>query len=159
MKLYEIPRALREALEAMSVDEETGEITSDVDLDAIEGEAAVKIENSGLFVRELLAEVDALKVEEERLAARRRSLSAKAEHIKQMMMPALESMGGKVKGTRLTVYFGSSKSVVVDDVKALPSIFTKIKVEANKTEIKSALVSGEKVPGARIVESRSIRMR
>ena len=161
MRLYEIPFALRNALDQIEVDEETGEIHGTDNLDAIEGEAAQKIENAGLYVRELNAEVAALKVEADRLTDRRRSLEKKAERIKALMLPAVESIGGKVKGSMLTVSIGTTKSVELDEnaLELLPDDFVRVKREADKTALAAALKAGTDLPGAHLVEKRSIRMR
>lgn len=161
MRLYEIPFALRKELELIEIDEETGEILGANNLDQIEGEAAEKIENTGLYVRELNAEIAALKVEADRLNERRRSLENKSERIKALLLPAVEAMGGKVKGAMLTVSIGTTKSVELDEnaLNILPDEFVRVKREADKTAIKAAISSGRVIDGARIVENKSIRMR
>lgn len=161
MKLYEIPFAIRSALDSVEVDEDTGEILGASDLDAIEGEAAEKIENSGLYIKEVMSEIDALKSESERLTLRKRYLEKKVERIKALMLPAVDALGGKVKGLKLTVSIGTSKSVELDDnaLELLPSEFIRTKVEADKAAIGKALKEGAELPGARLIEKRSIRMR
>lgn len=161
MKLYEIPFAIRSALDSVEVDEDTGEILGASDLDAIEGEAAEKIENSGLYIKEVMSEIDALKSESERLTLRKRYLEKKVERIKALMFPAVDALGGKVKGLKLTVSIGTSKSVELDDnaLELLPSEFIRTKVEADKAAIGKALKEGAELPGARLIEKRSIRMR
>lgn len=161
MKIYEIPSLLRSALDAVEIDEETGEILGAQNLDAIEGEATEKIENSGLYIRELQAEIEALKAESDRLTIRKRSLEKKVERIKSLMLPAVEALGGKVKGLKLTVSIGKTKSVELDDnaIELLPPEFIRTKVEADKTAISKALKEGVELSGARLVEKQSIRMR
>lgn len=161
MYLYEIPLALRNALDAIEVDEETGEILGAHDLDEIEGEARHKIECAGLYLRELNAEADALGEEAARLTQRRRSVEKRIERIKAIMMPAVAAMGGKVKGPMLTVSIRNTKSVSLDDnaLDVLGADFVRIKREANKTAIAAALKAGQMVPGAHLVETQSILMR
>lgn len=161
MKLYEIPAAIRDALDAFEVDEETGEILNAPDLEALEGEASRKIESACLYVRELAADVAAIKAEADRMTERRRSLEKKAERIKALILPALEAVGGKVKGTMLSASVATTKSVELDEdaLNILPEEFVRVKREADKTAIKAALSSGQVIEGARIVENKSIRMR
>lgn len=161
MKLYEIKGALRAALDRIEVDEETGEILNADALEAVEIESHEKIEGAGLYVRELTAEIAALKVEADRLTERRRSLEKKSERIKALLLPAVDAMGGKVKGSMLTVSIGTTKSVELTEnaLDLLPDDFVRVKREADKTAIGAALKAGTEVPGAFLVENRSIRMR
>lgn len=161
MKLYEIRGALRSALDCMEVDEETGEVLNADALEAVEIDAHEKIEGAGLYVRELTAEIAAIKVEADRLTERRRSLEKKSERIKALLLPAVDAMGGKVKGSMLTVSIGTTKSVELTEnaLDLLPDDFVRVKREADKTAIGAALKAGTEVPGACLVENRSIRMR
>lgn len=161
MYLYEIPNQLRCALDAIEVDEETGEILGAHDLDEIEGEARHKIEGAGLYLRELTAEAEAIGEEAARLTQRRRSVEKRIERIKALMLPAVDALGGKVKGSMLTVSIGTTKSVALTEnaLDLLPDDFVRVKREVDKTAIGAALKAGTEVPGACLVENRSIRMR
>lgn len=161
MKLYEIPAALRQAFDAIEVDEETGEIFGAQTLDEIEGAAAMKIENAGLYVRELFAEAEAVKAEADRLTKRKKALENRAERIKWMMLPAVQAMGGKVKGELLTVSIGKTKSVELDPdaLDLLPFAFVRVKKEVDKRALGDALKAGQEFGCARLIEKQSIRMR
>ena len=50
MKLYQISDAIRQALDHIELDEETGEILSADELHAVEAEAAEKIEATALYL-------------------------------------------------------------------------------------------------------------
>ena len=62
MKLYEINYAIREALDTVTIDEETGEITGAEILHAVEAEAHDKVEATALYLRESDAEIEAVKL-------------------------------------------------------------------------------------------------
>ena len=70
MKLYQISDAIRQALDHIELDEETGEILSADALHAVEAQAAEKIEATALYLRELDAEAKAAKDEADRMLAR-----------------------------------------------------------------------------------------
>lgn len=162
MKLYEIPGTIRAALERIEVDEETGEIINAADLDAVEAEAHEKLESTALYVRELNAEADALKAEIERLTDRRRSLEKRSTFLKCLMLQGLDALGApKLKTPMVTISIRTSRAVDLDAdaLDKLPESFVRVKREADKTAIKSAIEGGFDVPGAHIVENRSISMR
>lgn len=162
MKLYEIPGTIRAALDAMEVDEETGEIINAADLDAVEAEAHEKLESTALYVRELNAEADALKDEIERLTDRRRSLEKRSTFLKGLMLQGIDALGAtKLKTPMVTISVRTSKAVELDAdaLDVLPEGFIRIKREADKAAIKAAIDGGFEVPGAHLVENRSLTMR
>lgn len=159
MKIYEIPGALRELLDRLDADPDTGEVDGEALAAYAEYNAAAeKLEGTACYVRELKAEADAIKAEEERLAKRRKALENKSERLKNYMMPALEAMGGKVKGVMASVRIGKSQAVYVFDIDALPDAFKRVvtKVDPDKTAIKKALKSGEAIPGAALEDRQSV---
>lgn len=160
MKIYEIPGALRDLLDRLDADPDTGEVDGDALAAYAEyqGRAAEKLEGTACYVRELEAEAEAIKVEEDRLAKRRKALEGKAARLKTYMMPALEAMGGKVKGVMASLRIGKTQAVKVLDLEALPEAFKRIKttIDPDKTAIKKALKSGEDIPGAALEDRQSV---
>lgn len=102
MKLYQISDAIRQALDHIELDEETGEILSADALHAVEAEAAEKIEATALYLRELDAEAKAAKDEADRMIARVKSMQKRSDYLKAMLLDALHATG-KVKTARVTV--------------------------------------------------------
>lgn len=160
MKIYEIPGALRELLDRLDADPDTGEVDGEALAAYAEYNAAAaeKLEGTACYVRELKAEAGAIKVEEERLAKRRKALENKSERLKNYMMPALEAMGGKVKGVMASVRIGKSQAVTVFDIDALPDAFKHVKttIAPDKVALKKALKSGEVIPGAALEDRQSV---
>lgn len=72
MKIYEIPGALRELLDRLDADPDTGEVDGDALAAYAEyqGQAAEKLEGTACYCRELNAEAEAIKAEEEHLHQR-----------------------------------------------------------------------------------------
>lgn len=160
MKIYEIPGALRELLDRLDADPDTGEVDGEALAAYAEYNAAAaeKLEGTACYCRELLAEAEAIKAEEERLAKRRKALENKSERLKNYMMPALEAMGGKVKGVMASVRIGKSQAVTVFDIDALPDAFKHVKttIDPDKVALKKALKSGEVIPGAALEDRQSV---
>lgn len=160
MKIYEIPGELRDLLDRLDADPDTGEVDGEALAAYAEYNAAAaeKLEGTACYVRELKAEADAIKAEEERLAKRRKALENKSERLKNYMMPALEAMGGKVKGVMASVRIGKSQAVTVFDLDALPDAFKRVvtKVDPDKVALKKALKAGEDIPGAALEDRHSV---
>lgn len=160
MKIYEIPSTLRDLLDRLDADPDTGEVDGDALAAYAEyhGAATEKLEATACYVRELEAEAEAIKAEEDRLAKRRKALEGKAARLKTYLMPALEAMGGKVKGVMVSLRIGTTQAVKVLDLEALPEAFRRIKttIDPDKVALKKALKDGETIPGAALEERQSV---
>ena len=160
MKLYEISDAIRQALDHIELDEETGEILSADALHAVEAEASEKIEATALYLRELDAEAKAAKEEADRMLARVKSMQKRSDYLKSMLLDALHATG-KVKTGRVTVSIRTTKAVEIAEGADLPEAYTTVKttVSPNKVAIKQALLDGVEVPGCHIEERESVQIR
>ena len=160
MKIYEIPSTLSDLLDRLDADPDTGEVDGDAlaAYTEYQGAATEKLEATACYVRELEAEAEAIKAEEDRLAKRRKALENKSSRLKTYMMPALEAMGGKVKGVMASVRIGKSQAVTVFDLDALPDAFKRVvtKVDPDKVALKKALKAGEDIPGAALEDRQSV---
>lgn len=160
MKLYQISDAIRQALDHIELDEETGEILNADELHAVEAEAADKIEATALYLRELDAEAKAAKEEADRMIARVKSMQKRSDYLKSMLLDALHATG-KVKTGRVTVSIRTTKAVEIAEGADLPEAYTTVKttVSPNKVAIKQALLDGVEVPGCHIEERESVQIR
>lgn len=160
MKLYQISDAIRQALDHIELDEETGEILNADELHAVEAEAADKIEATALYLRELDAEAKAAKEEADRMIARVKSMQKRSDYLKSMLLDALHATG-KVKTGRVTVSIRTTQAVAVDEGTNLPEAYTTVKttVSPNKVAIKQALLDGVEVPGCELIERESVSIR
>lgn len=160
--LYEINNKL-ETLVNEGFDEMTGEIyETDEELakaiDECGLELDTKIENIGCFIKNLEADVEALKKEEENLKARRKSAENKIEGLKRYLNGYLQAVypndddrrKWKFKTARVVLGYRKSTTVEVPNLADLDDSFIKIKTEmsADKTAIKDAIKSGKEVKGA-----------
>ena len=160
MKLYQISDAIRQALDHIELDEETGEILNADELHAVEAEAADKIEATALYLRELDAEAKAAKEEADRMLARVKSMQKRSDYLKAMLLEALHATG-KVKTGRVTVSIRTTKAVEIAEGADLPEAYTTVKttVSPNKVAIKQALLDVLEVPGCHIEERESVQIR
>ena len=166
MTLYDIDAqiaALEDAAEDdMLIDAETGELISvSQALDALRMEREAKLENVACWVKNLSAEADAIREEENRLIKRRKAAETKAANLKSWLLSAMTREDGttdKLKTGRVMVSVKRNPpSTVVDDA-LLPSTYkvAKITYQANKELIKRELLAGGEVPGAHLEYGRSV---
>ena len=164
MNLYELNREITETVISMmeTVDEATGEVDAELvkRLDDLRIEHDTKLENLGLWVKQLNAETAALKAEEEALAARRKSKEKLAERLKNYISDTLQSDGTmKFERTRIAFSFRKSEQVqITGDIpkKYLVKVVTE---KPDKAAIKEALKAGQKVRGAELVEKQNLQIK
>ena len=165
MTLYDIDAQIAAldgaAEDDMLIDAETGELISvSQALDALRMEREAKLENVACWVKNLYAEADAIREEENRLIKRRKAAETKAERLKAWLLAAMTREDGttdKLKTGRVMVSVKRNPpSTVVDDA-LLPSNYkvAKITYQANKELIKRELLAGGEVPGAHLEYGRS----
>lgn len=163
MTLYEIDKALAELIDSHT-DPETGElIIEPYELETLQMAREEKLENIALFAKNLMAEAVAIKAETDKLTERRRSVERKAERMKELLSVGLA--GEKFSTPRVAVSFRASKSLEIDIETFLPWAevnrqYLRMKEpEPDKMAIKTAIVNGAKIPGAEIVEKRSVSIK
>ena len=161
MKLFEIDERLAACVKIsddQAVDAETGEVIDIEAVEALEMERDAKIENIGLWIKDLTAQSEALKAEKNKLAEREKSAKNKVERLKEFLTAYLG--GKKFETAKVAIKFRSVESVSVPDVTALPEKYWRIKPpEADKTAIKNALKAGEVIEGAELVKKQSISVK
>ena len=153
MTLYQIEDAIMQC-----VDFETGEIIDEQMLEQLEMERDTKIENICLYIKNLKAEVEALKNEKAYFEKRMKTASNKVESLTNYLTKALG--GQKFESTKVKVSYRKSDKVEVVDISKIPEEYIKVKEpEADKTAIKNALKSGVKVDGVVLVENSNIQIK
>lgn len=164
MNIYEINKAIEDILEdGFSVDEETGEILFDEsDLNALDAEISEKIENVACYIKNLTADISALKEEEKNLNTRRKQKERKIESLRGYINYAMGLSGRKsLESPRCRISFRKSTQVEISDLEHLPEQFiTRTEeIKANKNAIKEAINSGAEVKGAELVERRNLQIK
>lgn len=154
MKLYEIDEAIRSC-----IDMETGEIIDTERLHALELTREEKLEGVALWIKEDKADEKALEEAIKEMKSKLDSCQKRIESKKQWLAEALA--GRKMKTAKISVYYQTRQSTVVDEkvVDSLPDEFVKVSRSANKTAIAEALENGAVIDGCRIVQNTSMIIR
>ena len=153
MNLYEIDNAILNC-----VDMETGEVVDLDKLTTLQMERDQKIENIGCWIKNLLADVEALKAEKENLAKRQKAAENKAASLKGYLSRYLA--GEKFKSARVAISYRSNSSVDIAEGAVVPEEYLKYSEPTpDKVGLKAALKSGKEYPGITLVTSQSIQIK
>lgn len=168
MKLYELTSDFAELFDEFESmeDDDMKQAWFDT-LDGIEQEFEVKAENIAVFIKELNAEIEALKQEEERLRARRKAKENKTESLKDYLKSCMICIGRlkidtvkariSIRKNPEAAQFDNEKDFVRMCMENDLDDFLRYKEpEINKTAVKEALKAGEKIPGAELGRTQSI---
>lgn len=162
MTLYELTEQIRILSEQEWVDPDTGEILNeDVAnaLNALTISRDEKIENIVLWIKDTIAEAEAIKEEKRKLEIRQRQKERLAESLKRYLDYALA--GQKFSSPRVAISFRNvvNGKTVIDDPTLIPMEFQKVVTEPIKSEISKAIKAGVAVPGAHLEDSHSVIVR
>ena len=132
-------------------------------IDEVSMELDTKIESIGCYIKNLEADVEALKKEEDNLKARRKSAENKIEGLKRYLNGYLmacfpkdeDRAKWKFKSPKVVLGYRKSSSVEVPDIEKLDKKYLKIttKVDPDKKAIGDAIKSGKEVIGAFIKQN------
>ncbi len=165
MNLYQINAQLNAVLEGgIVVDEETGEILFDEEnIEALQLALDEKLEGCALYLKNLEAEAAAIKDEETRLAARRKTKERKAERLKEYVRDVMADHGAnfRLETPKAALSLRKSESVAITDQALIPKEFLRVKedVKADKAAIKKALKNGQDVQGVCLVENLNLQVK
>lgn len=164
--LYEINAQIEAVLDRLyeEVDEETGEVSEDVlgELETLKAERDAKLDNIGAYIKNLEADVTAIKAEMDNLKKRKEVKERKIERLKEYVKQDLMYHGEAKKETARAAYsFRTSKKVEITDEALIPKDFITEVVEykVDKTKIKETISTGTEVPGAQIVENKNLQIK
>lgn len=160
MKLYEINEALMQLF-----DPETGEITDAALWDALQLAKEQKLEGVACWIKNLLADADAIKQEKDNLAAREKAARSKAERLTSWLEYALN--GEKLSTAKCVVSYRKSESVEIADETAFVAyaqqecndLLTYKQPVPNKTAIKAAMKDGREIAGVALVTKQNMSIK
>ena len=165
MTLYEIDNKIKDFIDRMfdAVDE-NGEIigVNPDDLDALNEAREQKLENIALYIKNIEADADAIKKEENTLKERRIVLENKAENLKRLLAGSMIAHDeSKFTTARCAVSFRKSDAVVITDADLVPPEFKTevVDVKIDKTKIKKMIKDGVDIDGAYIEERQNIQIK
>ncbi len=121
-----------------------------------------KLEQFGLLIKNLQAEINAIKAEEKTLAERRKSKEKFVDRLKENVTSSLIAFGEKKFETAKVVFsFRKSEVLEVQEGAKLPEEFSNVKVtiEPNKVALKAALKAGEVIDGVCLVEKQNLQIK
>ncbi len=169
MKLYEIEKKLYELLEngfnEECIDLETGEIDQEKVnklLDELNEGIDEKIENIGCYIKDLEADIDAFKKEEESLAERRKAKERKLDSLKQFLTDAMiRNNKTKFETAKVRLGFRKSESIEVDENIKLDDKYyiTKVQQTVDKKFLKEELKSGVVIDGVKLIEKQNLQVK
>ena len=151
MNLYEISKEMMAC-----INEETGEIESEK-FEELELEFQAKVENAGLWIKNLKAEAEALKNEKMVFAERQKSVENKVEALKKYLSNALG--GNKFKTEKISISFRKSKAVEINDEFMIPEKYIEYQRKISKKAIIDDLKKDIEVGGCYLVENNNIQIK
>lgn len=151
--LYEISQAMLDC-----IDPESGEVIDCEKLNELSMQYDEKIEGIGLWIKNLLSDMEAYKKEKEAFAEREKAAKAKAESLKKYLASALD--GQKFSTAKVAISFRQSEAVTIAEGAHVPDEYIRRKVteEPDKTALKKALKSGENIPGVTLEKTQSVQI-
>ena len=158
MTLYEIDQNI------MAWIDEDGEITNPEAFNELQITRSEKLEGIACWIKNLKADAAAIKAEEDVLAERRRTIENKIKSLSEFLSNTLA--GQKFSTPRVSVSYRTSKALEIadnDTFVAWASMFNpsllRIKRDPDKKAITDAINGGMDVPGAQIVERKSMQVK
>ena len=158
INLYTLSHNYQQVLSLIEDGQDGMEDTLESLTDAIEDKA----ENIAKIIKTVEGEATALKLEEQRLADRRKSLENNAKGLKKYLEKSMQDAGmKKIKGQLFSFNIQkNAPSVEVLDDSVIPEIFFTIPQPVlDKTIIKEQLKLGFEIPGAQLTQGESLRIK
>lgn len=151
--LYEINEAILSC-----IDLESGEILDDEAIEALQMERKEKLENVGLWIKNLAAESTALAAEIKTLTERKRAKENKTESLIGYLTSALQ--GERFETSKLSVSWRKSESVNIEEGAILPDEYlVPVEPRADKTLLKKALKDGAVICGVELISKQNIQIK
>lgn len=155
MQLYKMADNYLEAFHGLASGEFDEQTIADT-LDGLDGEVMIKAANVAAYIMNMEADIDQMKLAEERIKKQRMALEKHASWYRAYLLANLQKVGiGEVRAIdgafRVRVMAGH-ESVVIDDKDKLPPtcLRTRTVAEPDKVAIKELIASGHEVEGAHI---------
>lgn len=141
------------------VDTEDGEIFDLQQFEALQMERDAKVEGLACYIKNKLAEAEAIYAEINVLSYRAGIIKKEAERCKDYLAGVL--YGEKFETPRCKVTWRKSEVCNVLNIEAVPEEYlrTKVTVDADKTAIKKAIKAGAEVPGAEVIQKLNMTLK
>lgn len=160
--IYELKDQIKACIqldEEHVVDTEDGEILNLQQFEALQMERDTKIEGMCCYIKNKIAEADAIDAEANTLSHRSGVIRKEVERCKAYLAGAL--YGEKFETPRCKISWRKSEICNVLSMEAIPEEYkrTKVTVDADKTAIKKAIKGGAEVPGAEVIQKLNMTLK
>lgn len=160
--IYELNESIKACIQldeehVVSVDD--GEILNLQQFEALQMERDAKVEGLACYIKNKLAEAEAIYAEINVLSYRAGIIKKEAERCKSYLAGAL--YGEKFETPRCKISWRKSDVCNVLSMEEIPNEYkrTKITVDADKTAIKKAIKAGAEVPGAEVIQKLNMTLK
>lgn len=160
-KLYELTGMYNQLWDLVE-DEEMDLVQLEEALKSVEEDINAKAENLAKIIKQIDGDVTTIKAEIDRLTTKKKTLENKKDSIKAYLEEQLGIAGiDKVKTPLFTVAMQNNPpSLEVVNESLIPKMFYIVPDPVlDKTAVKDLLKRGEEIPGVRLVQGRSLRIR
>ena len=167
MHLYQLSDDYQKVWDLLEVEDIDEQAILDT-LEGIQGEIQQKAVSVACFIKDLKAEVNAYKTEEDSLKKRRQTAERHLERLTTYLSEQLQRADlGKITDPKASISFRASKSTRIYDPDKLiswamsnrPELLIVPDPTVSKTAVKAAIESGETIPGADIVTTQNIQIK
>lgn len=160
--IYELKDQIKACIqydEEHVVNTEDGEILNLQQFDALQMERDAKVEGLACYIKNKIAEAEAIYAEINVLSYRAEAKKKEIERCKAYLAGAL--YGEKFETPRCKITWRKSEICNVLNIDAVPEEYkrTKVTVDADKTAIKKAIKSGTEVPGAEVIQKLNMTLK
>ena len=161
-KIYELNAQIKACIqydEEHVVNTEDGEILNLEQFEALKMERDAKVEGLACYIKNKIADAEAIYAEIDTLSQRASAIKKEAERCKAYLAGVL--YGEKFETPRCKITWRKSEICNVLSMDELPEEFkrTKVTVDADKTSIKKALKAGTEVPGAEVIQKLNMTLK
>lgn len=162
MKLYELTQNFKNLEEVLNntEDNDIKELILN-SMNEVSCDLSTKVENIVKLIRNLQADAEAVKTEEQRLCKLRKQKEKQVEGLQKYLFDCISSLERReVKGGIFTVSVKKNPpKTVIDDINAIPKEFIINVPTLDKKALKEVLKEGQKIDGARLVREESLRIK
>lgn len=153
MNLYQIDQQILNCIDA-----ETGEIFDAEAFEQLALERDTKIENACLWIKNLNAEIEALKAEKNAFAQRQKVAENKRDSLKKYITEYLA--GNKYESAKVKVSFRKSESLEISEAAIIPEEYLKYKEpDIDIAGLKKAIKEGQAFNGISIIENQNLQIK
>ena len=164
MTLYEISNTYKSFLDAVESGEIPEEAVADT-LEGIQGDFYDKADNIACMVKNLSADVVAMKAERDALSERIKSKQSKADSLKHYLSESMKTLDiPKIETSRNAISFRKSTSCFIADEEDFKQKHTdlckkEIVVSIPKADIIKLLKDGQEISGAELKVSQNLQIK